>query len=747
MSAIALFCCAYILGLLCSQVPWICLSLSSLSIGFSFLYKWRRFPQKWRQVLPTSRQLLATALIGLLATAYIWVRLPQPGFSDVSSLVSAASANLPVQVSGTIERRPALTRRGSVQLWLDVQQAIQNGGQPQRVTGRLYVTLPRQAAKALSPGQLVLLTGQLYKPSAATRPHGYDFKAFLGREGAFAGLRATQAQIQKPGSARGGWAVRARIVRSLVQGTNPRTGTLLSALVLGKDAADIDYDLKDDFIQAGLAHALAASGFQVSLILGAVLALARSLPPSRQALVGLLALLFYGLLSGAEPSIVRAILMGCASLAALSLKRQTRPVPLLLAVATLMLLYNPLWVWDLGFQLSVLATLGLMVSVPPLMTRLDWLPTTIGTLVAVPLAATIWTLPLQLHTFGILPLYSLIANVLSAPLLSGLTIGGLIASCGALLWPPFGSVLAWLLFWSTQLLIAIVSGISQLPGHALSLGSISLWQLLALYGCIGFAWWSAQQWKLMTAVGLLILVVPMWQVQSQRFLVTVFDETRVPMMAIEHPTSTVVLNSGNRWVASQSLVPFLQQEGINRIDWAIATDNASSTESGWTALLDRIPITTLSRGVVQSEVGRSQTQKHPQQQIDIVPETPLKLGALQAVLWRAEPAILELNLGAQRWLLVDNTNETDLLAWLTAVQLPPIQTLWWTGKPFSNRLLSQLHPQTLILSGKQVKLTDVLALKQQVPQVFWTARDGTIQWTPKGFSTTVNPGDNTLTPL
>jgi competence protein ComEC len=55
-------------------------------------------------------------------------------------------------------------------------------------------------------------------------------------------------------------------VRSLQNGTDERTGALLGALVLGKDAADVPYDLKDAFIQSGLAHALAASGFQVSLI-------------------------------------------------------------------------------------------------------------------------------------------------------------------------------------------------------------------------------------------------------------------------------------------------------------------------------------------------------------------------------------------------------------------------------------------------------------------------------------------------
>jgi competence protein ComEC len=750
MSAIALFCCAYILGLLCSPQIWSSLLLSGSLAGLSLLPRQKWFPQQWRQTLPNTRQLLIAALIGLLAAGYMQIRIPQPGFKDISRLVSTDQGSLPAQVTGTIASRPALTRRDSVQIWLNVQQARLephlDEQRQQQVTGKLYVTVPRKAAKDLYPSQSVTVTGQLYRPAAVTRPHGYDFKAYLAREGAFAGFQGKDVRINSRGSTWGGWAIRARIVRSLVKGTDARTGALLSALVLGKDAADIAYDLKDDFIQAGLAHALAASGFQVSLILSAVLTVGRSLSTSRQVALGLAALLFYGLLSGAEPSIVRAILMGCAYLAALGLQRKTLPVALLLAVAVVMLLYNPLWVWDLGFQLSMLATLGLIVTVPPLTEILDWLPTTLGSLVAVPLAATIWTLPLQLYTFGILPLYSLIANVLTAFLLSVLTIGGLIASCGALLWPLLGSGLAWVLFWPIQLLIAIVSGISHLPGHALALGSISLWQLLALYGCMGAVWiWGKAQWKLIAAVGLLILVVPLWQIQNQRFLITVFDKTRTPMMVIEHPRSTVLVNSGDRLSATQSLVPFLQQEGINRIDWAIATDSAVPEQTGWTALLSRIPITNLSRCIPQVEQGRSSPQSV--QQTNVIPREPMTLGSLQIVLWRAQPTILEMNLGSQRWLLVDGSNETDFSAWLTTVHLPSIQTLWWTSSSLSTRVVEQIRPQTLILSGKQLAPNVLSALKTIVPQVFWTGQDGTIQWTPKGFSTTVNPGDNNLMPL
>jgi competence protein ComEC len=743
---LVLLCCAYILGIWV-PFPWGNVGLFVALTGAAWTrspYWYFPVPRGWRYG-PTARWWMVAALVSGFAAFYFWLQIPTPGPNDVSRLLSPDQASLPVQVTGIIERRPALTRRRSVQLWLAVKQVQQPPAPPESVTGNLYVTIPRKAAKRLLPTQTITVTGQLYRPSPVTRPHGFDFATFLAREGAFAGLKGTQVQIKVPGTNWGGWAIRQRIVDALVQGTDARTGALISALVLGKEAADIDYGTKDNFIRLGLAHALSASGFQVSLILTAILTLGRSLPPPRQATIGFIALLAYGFLSGADPSIVRAILMGCASLAALWLQRQTRPVELLLAVATLMLLWNPLWAFDLGFLLSMLATLGLIVTVPPLMQHLDWLPPTIGSLLAVPFAATIWTLPLQLHTFGILPLYSLLANVVVALLLSALTIGGVVSAVAALLWPMLGSLLAGLLFWPTQLLLAIISGISQLPGHTLALGTISLWQLIGLYGCIGAVWrWGQRRWRLMAAISLLILVVPLWQVQTQRFLVTVFDQTRTPIMVIEHPRGTVLLNTDNAEMVQQSLVPFLQQEGINRIDWAINTEPSTK---GWRALLHRLPIVTLGHSLAGTRLPAARPPL-PKHQIYIQPQSPLSLDTLQAMLWRVRPTILELQVGAQHWLLVDGTDETDFAAWLTTVQLPPIQVLWWTGSNLSSALVAQLHPQVLLCSGRRMTEETITALKEVVPSLFWTERDGTVQWTPQqGFQVTVNPGENTTLPF
>jgi competence protein ComEC len=759
-SIVTLLSCAYILGLLFTALPWGTLLLTGIGLVAAWvrspqalhLFQRRRIPipQAWRRS-PTSRWWLVATGISLLAAGYLQLSLPYPAPNDLSHLVQSNQTRTTAEVSGIVQSRPALTRRGTMQLWLTAQQAAVEGGNTQTVSGNVFVTLPRKVAKNLHPSQTVTITGSLYKPQRVTRPHGFDFATYLAREGSFSGLKGTTVRVDREGSTWGGWAIRARIVRSLQNGTDERTGALLGALVLGKNAADVPYDLKDAFIQSGLAHALAASGFQVSLILSVVLGLGRSrLSLSGQVLLGFGALLLYGGLSGAEPSIVRALLMGCASLIALGLERKVQPVSALLIIAVLMLIFKPLWVWDLGFQLSVLATLGLIVSATPIATALDWLPPTLASMLAVPLAATLWTLPLQLYVFGVLPLYGLLANVSVALLLSGLTIGGFISSLAALVWPLLGSGFAWVLYWPTQLLMAIVQGISQLPGNSLALGKISFLQVLALYGCIVAVWLVPQcqkHWRIATTIGLLLVIVPIWQVQTQRFAITVFDQTRTPMMVIQHPQGTVVVNSGDRLNATQSLVPFLQQEGINRIDWAVDTSTTPTAQSGWMSLLQRMPIQVLTRCIPQA-VAQEPQQLKPKQELEVNPQERLALGAIEMVLWRAQPTVLTLQIGTQKWLLVDGSTEADFMAWLTTVQLPPIQVLWWQGQTFSSKVTEQLHPDTLILSGRKRVEAAIATLEKNIPRVFWTERDGTVQWTAQqSFNGTVNPGENNLSPL
>ncbi len=452
-------------------------ALLGLCLGCSF---W--VPQQWR-LGPTRYQWLLTGTIVVVGAVYCLWRLPQPASNDVSRYAPGQYS-----VYGEITSLPQLNRSGKGKFWLKTH-GIQNRAKDaafisrQPAKGKLYVTAPLELTEHLHPGQMLKVTGRLYEPSAAG---DFDFKAYLAKQGSFAGLAANYVdELPNTDYPRQGlWQVRQRIVNAQSRWLGAK-GKLVSAMVLGRRAVDLPYDVRDAFIEAGLAHTLAASGFHVALVLGLVLTLLNWQPARTQAIGGCVALLVYVGLTGLQASVMRAAVMGFGAMAGLALERKVKPLSCLGLAAFLLLVWNPRWIWDIGFQLSVMATLGLMVMATALAKKLDWLPGAIATLLSVPIAAYLWTLPLQLYHFGIVPSYSIVLNMIATPLVTVISLGGFISAMVSLIWPLAGSAIAWLLAVPVQLLMILVNLFNQLPGNQISVGNIPAWLVVAAYGIYG----------------------------------------------------------------------------------------------------------------------------------------------------------------------------------------------------------------------------------------------------------------------
>jgi len=518
-TTITVLCLAYILGLLSTAFFWGGYGVLALGVGAAIFFQ-RHFTKalpSWWQVGTKPGVWLAAGAIGLLATIYFQVRLPQLAPNDISKFVAGESRNQQqiVTVYGKVTSTPHLTRSRRTQFLLEVTQLdeVKQRQGSISVTGKLYVTVPLLQATNIYPGQAISVIGSLYKPKPATAPGGFDFQAYLAKDGIFAGLKGSQVNsLEEQTKLKWGWwAIRQRIIRSQMRWLGNPEGPLVSAIVLGHQAVNLPHNIQDQFVQVGLAHAIVASGFKVSLILGLVLAVTRRLSLKVKFGLGTAALVMYVALTGFHPPVLRAGVMGFGALIALVMQRKRKPLATLLGAATLLLVINPLCIWDLGFELSFLATLGLMVTVPPLIKWLDWLPPALASLVAVPIAAYLWTLPLLLHVFNVVAPYSIIVNILTIPLLSVISIGGILSAFAALVWPLAGSTMAWLLYYPTHLLILLVQFFCQLPGNSVTVSTISALQLSALYGLICLVWlqsWWQRRWWLAGFMAIALLSIP-----------------------------------------------------------------------------------------------------------------------------------------------------------------------------------------------------------------------------------------------
>lgn len=450
-------------------------------------------PQFWRMG-PTAAQWGMAGAIALIAASYCLWTSPQPAANDISYFASSKE----VRVLGQVLQRPQTAKYGKAKFFIDVQsiseREIQGISVPKRASGKLYVTAALKPSQQLHPGEMVELRGkvQVARKDAEEKS---GFGDYLARQGCFAQFKTYWIEFlpnqEQPRWAL--WKLRERIVLAQDKWLGSPAGNLLSAMTLGRRAVDLPAEVKDSFVSAGLAHTLAASGFHVSLILLLVLNALRNLEPQTRAIAGFFALVLYVGLTGLQPSVVRASVMGCGALIALASGRKLNPKRGLFFAITLILLWNPQWIWDVGFQLSAMATLGLILMVPRLLQALDFLPTGIAGALTIPIAAYVWTIPLQLHYFETVPVYSIMLNAIATPLVVVISVGGFASGAAAMAWPVLGSAIATNFYYPIHALIWLVGKFNQLPGSSIEITGVSAWAVVALYGLYAAVYLLLQQ--------------------------------------------------------------------------------------------------------------------------------------------------------------------------------------------------------------------------------------------------------------
>lgn len=262
-------------------------------------------------------------------------------------------------------------------------------------------------------------------------------------------------------------ALRNGMERSIEAGVPEPASAYLNGIILGV-REDLPAHITDAFSKTGTTHVLAISGYNVAIVAqGFMLLCLRILDRRRAVWLAVAGIVAFTILTGASASVVRAAIMGSLVLVAQSWGKNVHALNLILIAAVGMVLFNPyVLVFDIGYQLSFAAVLGL-VYLSPWFERIWSAPARLkGTwsMTVATGAANIATLPLILFHFGTFPVYSLPANVMILPLVPY-----------AMAWGTLGGIASW--FWPA------VAGIAGIPAWALA-----TWQLTIVQ------WFSKLPW-------------------------------------------------------------------------------------------------------------------------------------------------------------------------------------------------------------------------------------------------------------
>lgn len=303
--------------------------------------------------------------------------------------------------------------------------------------GKIICYIPKKANKKIEVGNKIKLfeTPQLLQNSF--NPNQFDYSKYLNNQNVFHEIKLKKSVEIEISTDNNFYTyinfIKSKLLKSYtIDSFKTDNYNLLMALLFG-EKTELSKVVSNNYTNAGIIHILAISGLHIALIYGMVLWLTKPLQRLKKGslyifLISLSVLWFYAILAGFSASIVRAAVMFSIIAFAKILNRQNNIYNSLALSAFVLLLFNPNYLFDVGFQLSFAAVLSIVIF-QPLVRKYSYSKYYViketKSLVLISLVAQLGVLPLTLYYFGQFPLLFLVANLVAIPLSSAILVLGL----------------------------------------------------------------------------------------------------------------------------------------------------------------------------------------------------------------------------------------------------------------------------------------------------------------------------------
>ena len=490
----------------------------------------------------------------------------------------------------------------------------------------LYINqLPKENAwPAL--GSEVLLRGQLYSISPATNPGEFDAAAYYRIEGIGARLKA----VELLGNGTSRWyfreflyQLRERLQKNLYAGFPQKEASILAKMLLGTGYG-LDEEIRDLYQDNGIVHILSISGLHISLLGMGLYKLVRNMgcPMWGAAVFGAGIILCYGLMTGLSISAFRAIGMYLIHMLGEIWGRTYDMLTAMGVLAVVMLVDNFLLVYHSGYLLSFASVCGVGLLAELLQFPVNWFRRLPGerTVVSfgkkifqkvasgfsVSMAVTLFTLPIQLFFFYKIPVYAVLINLFVIPLMGTVMVLGILV----MLFPGLGflspiesSIFKWFEW--------LCYGFERLPGHTLVIGKPAMWKIVLYYMLLlGIIFGKKRIYGIRRMGGLSALILFMILRINSGTKITILDVGQGDCICVQTEQGSCFLfdggSSSRQNVGEKVILPFLQHEGIDRIDAVFLSHGDIDHYSGIVQLLEgkEIKIGTLYLPEVGKEAGR-----------------------------------------------------------------------------------------------------------------------------------------------
>ena len=507
-------------------------------------------------------------------------------------------------------------------------QSVALGTEEKKSDGLVLVTV-WQPKYLYGYGDVLKVKGRLSMPEEPGNPGAFNYREYLARQGiglilsvngdqnvSYSGIGEISQVVDFA------LTVKKRLLAATDKTLSEEHAALVKGILFG-NCGQIKPEIKEAFQQTGLIHILSVSGLHVGFVLLAVLALSGvlRLPKKYNLPIAGFILVFYSVMTGISPPVLRATVMALMLLLGQHLGRQRDWAVALSLAGLVILLYQPLNLFNPGFQLSFTATWGILYLVPILASFFEQklrMNKSLGQVLAVPLAAELVTLPLVALHFNLISFSAPLANIIGVPIVGVITLLAALGTATGLVYLSLGQFINISTAFFLDIFIWSVKLFQHLPGAFIYVATPPLFLVFLWYGLVimsvnkDLRGWAGKQvpvHPLWLAATIVLIAVTFWSAGSflpgnsaRQLTVHFIDVGQGDSVLLQTPAGKNILVdagghrgelSSGTGVGDKVVLPYLRRLGVQKLDLLVFTHFHEDHVGGAAAVIKGLPVETV----------------------------------------------------------------------------------------------------------------------------------------------------------
>lgn len=526
-------------------------------------------------------------------------------------------SNQQVEINGYIDSEPDI-REAKIMYVVKTHKIISTDI-TKNIDGKVILTtLKSNSGTIYRYGSNIKINGQLSLPKTSRNPGGFNYKKYLAQNGISANIFAKEDKIEIiPGEhsnylETSGFLIRDRMISVINRSLPKEQAALLNGMLIGY-TAQMDKEMQKDFSNAGLSHIMAVSGMNIAFIVFPMMFVLKKLRLKQKVsnIIIIITVIIFCFITGFSPSVLRAAIMAIIILIGQIMRREADVITSISFASTILLLYNPNSLFNIGFQLSFAATLSLILFYKTIRNHIDFkfIPKVLTDVLAATIAAQLGVLPMIALYFNKISLISIVANLLVVPLVEIVTILGfvmvIIGQLSILISQLIGYVNSTIL----TFILWVSKASSQIPYSVITVTTPPIVFILIYYIIVLFFFWYKPTFKFQVkyryyfaALGLGTALIIITTLTPGNLEVVFIDVGEGDSSLIRTSTGkTVLIDGGGKSsklytdpnIGETIIIPFLLDYGVSKLDLVVATHAHDDHIGGLKPVLKDFPVENL----------------------------------------------------------------------------------------------------------------------------------------------------------